>query len=142
MFYVDNNSTRDVAISASARTCVPSSLLEQLVHAEERLSFYPWYSRVPSPSNPADSPMREVVKPNVIQRFHALGGVKEDRPGATTFVLTVSLDAEARPNINKALQALTETAAATLIGARIRPERSHKPLPEDLQRAIDATRRQ
>ena len=41
-------------------------------------------------------------------------------------VLTVSLDAEARPNINKALQALTESAATTLIGARIRPERSHK----------------
>ncbi|CAE7455423.1 unnamed protein product [Symbiodinium natans] len=86
--------------------------------------------------------MREAVKPNVIQRFHALGGVKEDRPGATTFVLTVSLDADARPNINKALHALTETAATALIGARIRPERSHKPLPEDLQRAIDATRRQ
>ena len=62
MFYVDNNSTRDVAISASARTCIPSSLLEQLVHAEERLSFYPWYSRVPSPSNPADSPSRELLQ--------------------------------------------------------------------------------
>ena len=62
MFYVDNNSTRDVAISASARTCVPSSLVEHLVHAEERLSFYPWYSRVPSPSNPADSPSRELLR--------------------------------------------------------------------------------
>ena len=30
-------------------------------------------------------------------RDSILGGVKEDRPGATTFVLTVSLDAEARP---------------------------------------------
>ncbi|CAE7197792.1 unnamed protein product [Symbiodinium natans] len=80
---------------------------------------------------------REVLKPNVTQRFHALGGVKKDRPGTTTFVLTVSLDADARPNINKALLALTDSAATSLRGARIRPERSHKPLPEDLQRAID-----
>ena len=58
MFYVDNNSTRDVAISATARTRVPSALVEQLVKIEETMCLYPWYARVPSPSNPADKPSK------------------------------------------------------------------------------------
>ncbi|CAE7624993.1 unnamed protein product [Symbiodinium sp. CCMP2592] len=61
MCYVDNNATRDVAISATARTAVPSALVEMLVTNEECMGFYPWYARVPSPSNVADRPSRELL---------------------------------------------------------------------------------
>ncbi len=58
VFYVDNNSARDVAISGCGRSAVASSLLDILLEAEMQSGIFAWYSRVPSLSNPADDPSR------------------------------------------------------------------------------------
>ena len=56
--FLDNNSARDVAISASARNQVANLLLEVLITCEMSAGISPWYARVPSPSNIADEPSR------------------------------------------------------------------------------------
>ena len=56
MFYVDNNSARDVAVSGNARSETGSALVSMKI--EESISLFPWYARVASPSNPADRPSR------------------------------------------------------------------------------------
>ena len=56
--FIDNNSARDISISASGRSSLAMALVEVLLQSEHRGSFFPWYARVPSPSNPADSPSR------------------------------------------------------------------------------------
>eukprot|EP00435_Cladocopium_sp_Y103_P054817 s1566_g18.t1 len=58
VFFVDNNSARDVAISANSRSRLIAGLVEQLLKAEEFAACYCWFGRVPSPSNPADDPSR------------------------------------------------------------------------------------
>jgi len=58
VFYVDNNSARDVAISANSRSKTIASLVEQLLRVEDLASCFCWFARVPSPSNPADDPSR------------------------------------------------------------------------------------
>ena len=60
LVFIDNNSTRDVAISAKARGKVASNLVEFLLRLEDEASIWPWYSRVPSESNPADLPSRKL----------------------------------------------------------------------------------
>ena len=56
--YIDNNSTRDVSISGSARTKPGKSLVAQLLEAEDTGCILAWYTRVPSSSNIADAPSR------------------------------------------------------------------------------------
>eukprot|EP00435_Cladocopium_sp_Y103_P018570 s3790_g4.t1 len=58
VFFVDNNSARDVAISANSRSKLIAGLVEQLLQAEEFSACFCWFTRVPSPSNPADEPSR------------------------------------------------------------------------------------
>ena len=58
VFYVDNNSARDVAISANSRSLLIAGLVEQLLRVEDFAACFCWFSRVPSPSNPADEPSR------------------------------------------------------------------------------------
>ena len=58
VFYVDNNSARDVAISANSRSALIAGLVEQLLKVEDGAACFCWFSRVPSPSNPADEPSR------------------------------------------------------------------------------------
>ena len=58
VFYIDNNSARDVAISTNGRSSMAMKLVESLLVLEQQLSIYPWYTRVPSPSNCADAPSR------------------------------------------------------------------------------------
>ena len=58
VFYIDNNSARDVAISTNGRSAMAMKLVESLLVLEQQLSIYPWYTRVPSPSNCADAPSR------------------------------------------------------------------------------------
>ena len=68
------------------------------------------------------------TKGGAVQRFHALGKMTaEASSGATAFMLTLSLDFQERHACIKALTALTDNAATRLIGARIRPQRSHRP---------------
>ena len=56
--YIDNNSTRDVSISGTARTQPGRSLVAQLLEAEDVWGILAWYTRVPSSSNIADAPSR------------------------------------------------------------------------------------
>ena len=56
--FIENNSARDIAISATGRSSFSMALIEVLLRSEECGAFYPWFARVPSPSNPADRPSR------------------------------------------------------------------------------------
>lgn len=56
--YIDNNSTRDVCISGSARTSPGKELIASILFLEDELNLVAWYARVPSASNIADGPSR------------------------------------------------------------------------------------
>ena len=56
--YIDNNSTRDVSISGTARTQPGKSLVALLLETEDSGGILAWYTRVPSSSNIADAPSR------------------------------------------------------------------------------------
>lgn len=58
VMYVDNNGTRDVAISGSARSWPGSALAAALLRQEDAACLTAWYARVPSASNIADAPSR------------------------------------------------------------------------------------
>ena len=62
VFFVDNNSARDVAISANSRSKTIEAFVEQLLRVEDMASSFCWFARVPSPSNPADDPSRGETK--------------------------------------------------------------------------------
>ena len=70
--YIDNNSARDVAISAGGRSKIALALIDVLLQAEHSGAFFPWYARVPSPSNPSDRPSRNnnewLVQRGVLRR--------------------------------------------------------------------------
>ena len=57
--FVDNNSARDVAISAKARSIAAKGLVSEYLKAEYDFGVIPWVCRVPSPSNCADMPSRK-----------------------------------------------------------------------------------
>ena len=61
LFFVDNNSARDVAISGAARSPVANRLLDLLLSDESSCEILAWYQRVPSPSNVADLPSRQLM---------------------------------------------------------------------------------
>ena len=69
-------------------------------------------------------------------RFHALGGMAADKDKTTVFKLTLSMEGPQKQQIREALMALSDSAALRLIGARLRPERSHRQLPKELQAMI------
>ena len=48
----------DIAISANSRSALIAGLVEQLLRVEDSAACFCWFSRVPSPSNPADEPSR------------------------------------------------------------------------------------
>ena len=58
--YLDNNSTRDVAISGRGRNPTAKALASVLLALEDAGEIRCWYARVPSPSNVADLPSREL----------------------------------------------------------------------------------
>ena len=59
--YVDNNSARDVLISGVARNRVAVALTKLYLTVESLSRCFPWFTRVPSPSNCADPHSREVI---------------------------------------------------------------------------------
>ena len=59
--YTDNNGARDVLINAAARNEVGSRLVQLYLSVESLAGCYPWFSRVPSPSNIADEPSRTLM---------------------------------------------------------------------------------
>ena len=58
--YLDNNSTRDVAISGRGRNPTAKALASVLLALEDAGEIRCWCARVPSPSNVADLPSREL----------------------------------------------------------------------------------
>ena len=56
--FIDNNLARDIAISASGRSSLSMALIASPLQSKHRGAFFPWYARVPSPSNPADRPSK------------------------------------------------------------------------------------
>ncbi|CAE7564390.1 unnamed protein product [Symbiodinium natans] len=57
--FLDNNGSRDLAISGRGRSQVAKKLVALLLGLEGAAELKCWYSRVPSPSNIADLPSRE-----------------------------------------------------------------------------------
>ena len=62
VFYIDNNSARDVAISGVSRNRVGKSLAALLLTVETMSQAYTWFARTPSPANVADEPSRAVLQ--------------------------------------------------------------------------------
>ena len=56
--FVDNESARASVVSGGSRVETSADLLNAIMRIEEELNLKPWFSRVPSPSNPADLPSR------------------------------------------------------------------------------------
>ena len=59
--FIDNNATRDAAISGCGRNLVANTLIDFMLKLEMSANLTPWFARVPTPSNIADEPSRGVV---------------------------------------------------------------------------------
>ena len=57
-FYVDNEAAKAACVRAWGSTRLGNALVRHICVCEVAHSISPWYSRVPSFSNPADSPSR------------------------------------------------------------------------------------
>ena len=77
-----------------------------------------------------------ILQEGTIHAFHAMGGMNEEKEGVTLFKLTLSMEAPAKVAIRETLTQFTESSMLRLIGARLRPERSHRPLPKELQQLL------
>ena len=62
VFYIDNNSARDVAISGVSRNRVGKALAALLLTVETMSQAYTWFARTPSPAHVADEPSRTVMQ--------------------------------------------------------------------------------
>ena len=58
VYYIDNESARLAFVRGDGETLRASKLIQVFVEAEARLQHRVWFGRVPSFSNPADSPSR------------------------------------------------------------------------------------
>ena len=88
--FIDNNyAARDIAISASGRSSFSMALIEVLLQSEESGAFYPWFARVPSPSNPGDRPSR-----NETEWLDVLGVARIDVAGLVSQVIQEVLNAK------------------------------------------------
>ena len=76
----------------------------------------------------------QLVKPGVAHKFHSIGSLEAtSKKPTTSFLLVVSRECEEKANIRIALKAFTDLSAMSLIAARTRPERSHRPLSQELE---------
>ena len=87
--FIDNNSARDIAISASGRSSFSMALIEVLLQSEESGACYPRFARVPSPSNPADRPFR-----NETEWLEVLGVTRVDVADLLSEVIQEVLNAK------------------------------------------------
>ncbi|CAE7578598.1 unnamed protein product [Symbiodinium sp. CCMP2592] len=60
--YLDNNTSRDVCISGRGKSVIAKALATALLSLEDAGEIRTWFSRVPSPSNIADKPSRELCE--------------------------------------------------------------------------------
>ena len=58
VFYIDNESARMAYIRGDGATDLGAKIVEQFVSLEAKMQLRVWFGRVPSHSNPADSPNR------------------------------------------------------------------------------------
>ena len=56
VFYIDNESTRMAYIRGDGSTDLGAKIVEHFVSLEAKMQHRVWFGRVPSHSNPADSP--------------------------------------------------------------------------------------
>ena len=77
-----------------------------------------------------------ILQEGTMHAFHAMGGMSEEKEGVTLFKLTLSMESPAKASIREILTQFTESSLLRLIGARLRPERSHRPLPKELQQLL------
>ena len=77
-----------------------------------------------------------ILQEGTMHAFHAMGGMNEEKEGVTLFKLTLSMESPAKTSIREILTHFTESSMLRLIGARLRPERSHRPLPKELQQLL------
>ena len=75
--FIDNNSSRDVAISGVARSPVAGALVEFLLKLEMSTNITPWYTRVPTCSNVADEPSRGELEKLLARGVPRVDGSKE-----------------------------------------------------------------
>ena len=61
VLFIDNNSCRDVLISAKGRSPLMRKLFSHYLKNEHEVGFTPWVARVPSPSNCSDAPLRHTL---------------------------------------------------------------------------------
>ena len=55
LFFIDNNGVRDSTIQGRIDDGLAELLLQIIINAEMSVHAIPWYTRIPSPSNPSDS---------------------------------------------------------------------------------------
>ena len=58
VFYLDNTAAHSALVRADGGTALAASIVRELVKYEKKLRLLPWFGRVPSISNPADSASR------------------------------------------------------------------------------------
>ena len=62
IFYLDNEAAQSALISARSGTRNGRQLLQKVLHLEQENLTRPWFGRVPTHSNPADAPSRQIVE--------------------------------------------------------------------------------
>ena len=91
----------------------------------------------PAETLQSQTPQRRAFGMVAVPRTHrGLGGMAADKDKTTMFKLTLSMEGPKKQQIRDALTTLSDSAALRLIGARLRPERSHRQLPKELQAMI------
>lgn len=101
--YVDNDS-----VSGNVRAFPASHLVALLMCAEDAFHVSPWYSRVPSASNPADEPSR----------------TDGEAPHLGTRALKQTIDLDVRKILSSCAEAATAGTATTLLSHRLKGGKS------------------
>ena len=58
VFHLDNEAARSAFIRATGAAKCAEVMIEKFVNMEHKLNIWPWFSRVPSVSNPSDAASR------------------------------------------------------------------------------------
>jgi hypothetical protein len=71
LYFIDNDPARDSLVNGGSRSPLSDLIVDKFYEAEFRFQTLPWFTRVPSHSNPADLPSRGAVQ-EASRRFGAL----------------------------------------------------------------------
>ena len=69
-FFIDNESSKASLINSGTAAWSTRRVLRRVVRQVMKSSFYPWYARVPTASNPADAPSRFDLNEVLADRAH------------------------------------------------------------------------